>query len=463
MLRPILLLIRAVFAVSFVFPRQRLFAPSTLQLYRVQHASRFRTNFPYMICPSNLTPIYHKVRPINLPGLQSANRNGHRGDEGTSHADRETWVTFYVLLVVAAVAKVMPAKQARAHELGNDSNQDRSDVGTYFDRRITENEEKGRCTRDERRLYGAFARGGMEVRRSLQRSRCDGDNRVGLLTGANYGDLQKSSYLDARSFSFVASPSGIAPLVPTCCRRVSLRLESPAEEEEEEEEEEFESECEEEAGNDANLTDEFAAGMNYGTELRRRFFAPRIDDPGLPFADALVCVNGALFVAQWALNPLIPLSIRIPSPAWLAPMALPAGVSWKGLPFIFPAFSHGVALAVCWVLGAFAASAYESEAYCGTWQTALSRTWRAGAFAVGLLILSTQIYTYFSLSSQGLDPYTVPTTAGVDQLAQADIQILSTAFELIIDVIVQALFMTSFRLYRWADAQGPSRPGGGQN
>ena len=89
----------------------------------------------------------------------------------------------------------------------------------------------------------------------------------------------------------------------------------------------------------------------------------------------------------------------------------------------------------------------------GSWQAALARTWRAGAFAVGVLILSTQASLFLSLSSQGLDPYTVPTAEGIDRLEEADTQIIQTAFELIIDVAVQATFLTLFRLFRWADAQ----------
>ena len=85
-------------------------------------------------------------------------------------------------------------------------------------------------------------------------------------------------------------------------------------------------------------------------------------------------------------------------------------------------------------------------------QAAIARTWRAGAFAVGLLLLCTQFSTYVSLSAQGLDPYTIPSTEGIDQYAQADLQILKTAFEVACDVGVQAVYLTMFRLYRWADA-----------
>ena len=196
--------------------------------------------------------------------------------------------------------------------------------------------------------------------------------------------------------------------------------------------------------------EDFEAGKKYGDEIRNRFFQPRIDDPGLPFADSLVCISGAIFIAYAALLGVIPY------PSWLSPMDLPAlpfGASWRGVPYILPALSHGAALSFCWILGALAASNFSSEAYMGTLQTAVARTWRAGAFSVGVLLFSTQLATYVSLSSQGLDPYTVPTTDGIDNLAAADTQILKTAFEVICDVVVQAGGLTGFRIYRWADAR----------
>lgn len=203
---------------------------------------------------------------------------------------------------------------------------------------------------------------------------------------------------------------------------------------------------------------DFEAGKAYGASIRARFLSPRIDDRGLPFADALVCVGGALFVAQWALNPAVPGALKIPTPSWLVPTPLPGGINWRGVPFILPALSHGAALGGCWILGALAAAAYEKEAYTGTWQVALARTWRAGAFAIGILILGTQLSLYVSLSSQGLDPTTVPSTAGVDSGAPADMQILQTAFELICDCTVQAAQLTLFRMYRWREGQSEAPP-----
>ena len=210
--------------------------------------------------------------------------------------------------------------------------------------------------------------------------------------------------------------------------------------------------------NVSNMSDEYDAGLAYGRAIRGRFLTPMVDDPNLPFGDALVCIGGAIFIAQWALSPAIPASVKIPPPSWLTPITLPPGIDWRGIPYILPALVHGSELAFCWILGALAASAYEAGAYEGSLREAISRTWRAGAFAVGMLLLSTQLTTYLSLTSQGLDPYTVPTTAGIDSGSQADLQILSTAFEVIIDVGVQATQLTLWRVFRWRVSQNNEPP-----
>ena len=135
---------------------------------------------------------------------------------------------------------------------------------------------------------------------------------------------------------------------------------------------------------DGSLESDFKAGVDFGKKIRSRFLTPRIDDPGLPFADSLVCICGSLFVAGIALKG------GIPFPGWLTPLPGVPVDGYRGLPYILPAFSHGTGLAICWLLGALAASAFEAEAYMGSWQEALSRTWRGGAFATGLLLFATQ-------------------------------------------------------------------------
>lgn len=108
-----------------------------------------------------------------------------------------------------------------------------------------------------------------------------------------------------------------------------------------------------------DLQDELEAGRAYGNEIRDRFMRPRIDDPGLPFADSLVCVCGSLFLSSVALLGYLP------RPSWLYPLLPPGVEAVRGVPYIVPALSHGAGLAACWILGALAAQAFEEKAYMG--------------------------------------------------------------------------------------------------
>ena len=196
---------------------------------------------------------------------------------------------------------------------------------------------------------------------------------------------------------------------------------------------------EEPAESESSLEDDYKAGVAFGKDIISRFTSPVIDDPGLPYADSLVCICGSLFVSSVALKGLLP------RPSWLVPF-LPAGVEGiRGLPYIVPAWTHGAGLALCWTLGALAASAFERGAYMGTLPEAIARCWKAGAFAVGVLLLSTQASTFVSLASQGIDP--------LGPSPQADEMVLTNAFEIICDVAVQAAGLTAFRIFRWYDAQ----------
>jgi hypothetical protein len=56
-----------------------------------------------------------------------------------------------------------------------------------------------------------------------------------------------------------------------------------------------------------------------------------------------------------------------------------------------------------------------------------------------------------TLLAQGIDP--------TDPSMISDERILTSAFELIVDIAVQAGGLTAFRIYRWADAR---RYGGGR-
>lgn len=188
--------------------------------------------------------------------------------------------------------------------------------------------------------------------------------------------------------------------------------------------------------------DAMRAGMEFGARIRCRFTAPIIDDPGLPYADSLVIVCGTLLTSALGLKGIIP------RPSWLTPFTdLSAlGLNLRGLPYILPAWSHASALVGCWLPGALAAAAFERAAYTGNLSEAILRTWKAGAFATGLLILSTQVVLARSLQEAGIDQYSPS--------PELDIALNRVVGELLSDVFVQFSGLTAFRIYRWADAQG---------
>jgi hypothetical protein len=188
----------------------------------------------------------------------------------------------------------------------------------------------------------------------------------------------------------------------------------------------------------AEMSEAFEAGKSYGSSIRKRFTAPTVDDPGLPYADALTSISATLLVAGLSLSGLIP------PVTWLQPAEwMPA---WRALPYIPPALVHGTQLATCWTLGALAANAYERAAFCADLGTSISRTLRAGAFATGMLLLGTQIHTYLELSAVGLEPF-------LGASREVDVILINIANSVVIDVLAQASSLTAFRIYRWWDAQ----------
>ena len=160
--------------------------------------------------------------------------------------------------------------------------------------------------------------------------------------------------------------------------------------------------------------EDLRAGIEFGKEIRSRFTAPVIDDAGLPWADSLVIVCGTLFVSALGLKGIIP------RPSWLVPIDVSAvgleARNLRGLPYIFPAWSHASALVACWVPGALAAAAFEKGAFTGSLSEAIRRTWKAGAFATGVLLLCTQATTASSLAAAGIDQVGSPNGIGWDGL-----------------------------------------------
>eukprot|EP00873_Tetraselmis_striata_P023112 jgi/Tetstr1/443376/TSEL_031391.t1 len=132
------------------------------------------------------------------------------------------------------------------------------------------------------------------------------------------------------------------------------------------------------------------------------------------------------------------LALRLPRPFWLVvPAGTPAAL--RGVPYLGPTFRHGAVLATCWLVGALAARAFEEPRYKG--EGVLRATLQAGAFATGLLILVNQATLTAKLGM-------VPSLA--DMTPDTELLIAQTNAALMLDVLVEALFMLAWRLYRGA-------------
>ena len=183
-----------------------------------------------------------------------------------------------------------------------------------------------------------------------------------------------------------------------------------------------------------NLVEEFKRGVAFGTSMKERFTQARIDDRGLPIADALVVTTVPVFVAT------VVLALGIPRPSWLVPA--PWMPRWRSLPYLAPALSHGAKLSLCWLPGALAARAYEREAYDGTVREAVNRTLRGGCFAVGLLILLTQFTIAAQFAAKGQPP------PNLGDGYETDLVLNAAASELIADAAFECVALLAWRVVR---------------
>mmetsp|Transcript_10573 Transcript_10573/g.29719 ORF Transcript_10573/g.29719 Transcript_10573/m.29719 type:complete len:261 (-) Transcript_10573:227-1009(-) len=183
---------------------------------------------------------------------------------------------------------------------------------------------------------------------------------------------------------------------------------------------------------DNNNGDDEDDGSN---NVLSRFVAPRIDDIGLPIADAMVAQVVAPSFQILAIS-----LTRTPIPTWLRPgtdILFPTRGS-----LLAPTLIHGAGLATCWVLGALAARAFESEAFDVSggkgYGEPIARTLKAGAFATGCLILATQI----DLQNE---------FGGYVQLGYSDgtdVRIAQALDEVLKDIVFEASTLFGWRMYR---------------
>ena len=166
-----------------------------------------------------------------------------------------------------------------------------------------------------------------------------------------------------------------------------------------------------------------------------RFVAPRIDDIGLPIADAMVAQVVAPSFQILAIS-----LTRTPIPMWLRPgtdVLFPTRGS-----LLAPTLIHGAGLACCWVLGALAARAFESEAFDVSggrgYGEPIARTLKAGAFATGMLILATQIDLQNEFGGYVQFGYSDAT----------DIRIAQALDDVLKDIFFEASTLFGWRMYR---------------
>mmetsp|Transcript_15497 Transcript_15497/g.29243 ORF Transcript_15497/g.29243 Transcript_15497/m.29243 type:complete len:259 (+) Transcript_15497:40-816(+) len=182
-------------------------------------------------------------------------------------------------------------------------------------------------------------------------------------------------------------------------------------------------------------------GNDDGDSILDRFLSPKIDDAGLPIADALNAqiVAPTLQVAWLSVN-------HAPIPTWLATIynnnnGLLYNVPSQGA-LLVPTLIHGAGLAGCWLMGALAAKAYDSEAFNVSggrgYGTVVKRIFQAGAFATGILIFSTQLDLFLEFGRY----------VQLGENEDTDLRLLSAVVELINDVFFEALVLSSWRLYR---------------
>lgn len=183
-----------------------------------------------------------------------------------------------------------------------------------------------------------------------------------------------------------------------------------------------------------DLLQEFKNGVMFGETMRKRFTEARIDDKGLPIADALVVTTVPVFVATCVL------ALGVPRPSWLVPA--PWIPKWRSLPFLAPALSHGAKLSCAWIPGALAAKAYEREAYDGSVKEAVGRTVKAGCFAIGILILATQIQLNVEFAARGAPP------PQLGDSPETDLVLNGVASELIADAVFEAVGLIAWRIIR---------------
>ncbi len=195
--------------------------------------------------------------------------------------------------------------------------------------------------------------------------------------------------------------------------------------------------------------------INDINNLFQRFLSPKIDDPGLPLTDVLLSqIVAPTFQLYWVF------AAHAPLPSWARPISSYFGEAAELAPrgsLLAPTLIHGAGLAVCWLAGALAAKSFERDAFTLTnnnyddesngsslsigekvkqYDTVLLRLFQAGAFACGILIVSTQVDLLLEFKRY----------VQFGESEETDFRLLLASVEVINDIFFEALVLSSWRL-----------------
>ena len=190
-------------------------------------------------------------------------------------------------------------------------------------------------------------------------------------------------------------------------------------------------------------------------DLFQRFLSPQIDDPGLPLTDVLLSqIVAPTFQLYWVFVAHAPL------PSWARPISSYFGEATELAPrgsLLAPTLIHGAGLAVCWLAGALAAKSFERDAFTLTnnnyddenggsrlsigekikqYDTVLLRLFQAGAFACGILIVSTQVDLLLEFKRY----------VQFGESDETDFRLFLAGVEVINDIFFEALIISSWRI-----------------
>jgi hypothetical protein len=200
---------------------------------------------------------------------------------------------------------------------------------------------------------------------------------------------------------------------------------------------------------------------NNNDALLQRFLSPKIDDPGLPLTDVLLSqIVAPTLQLYWIFV------VHAPLPSWARPISSYFGEAAELAPrgsLLAPTLIHGAGLAVCWLAGALAAKSFERDAFTLSsvdnnnnnedydeyndggklsigdtirqYDTVLIRLFQAGAFAVGILIVSTQIDLLLEFQRY----------IQFGESEETDFRLLLASVEVINDIFFEALVLVSWR------------------